>query len=104
MELLERDSAVAAVEAALAEAAGGAGRVVLVGGEAGIGKTALITSIARAQEPDRRFLWGGCDPLLTPRALGPIHDIVREAGGRLPAAREDVFAVLLDELAGRLRR
>ena len=49
MELLERDSAVAAVEAALAEAAG-AGRVVLVAGEAGIGKTALVTQVAREQD------------------------------------------------------
>ena len=101
MELLERDLAVAAMEVALAEAAAGDGRVVLVAGEAGIGKTALVTRLTRAYEQDRRFLWGACDPLLTPRALGPIHDIVREAGGRPLAAREDVFAALLDELAGR---
>ena len=48
MDLLERDSAVAALDAALAEAAGGAGRVVLVAGEAGIGKTALVDAASRA--------------------------------------------------------
>ena len=92
MELLERDTAVAAVEAALAET----GRVVLVTGEAGIGKTSLVTQVARG----RRFLWGVCDPLLTPRALGPIHDIAREAGIELPSGREDVFAALLGALDG----
>ena len=97
MELLERDTAVTAIEAALGEADTGAGRVVLVAGEAGVGKTALVARVAR--ESDRRFLWGLCDPLLTPRALGPIHDIAREAGSRLAGSkREDVFAALLDEL------
>src|SRR5215207_2001194 len=97
MKLLERDSAIAALEAALAEAAGGAGRIVLVAGEAGIGKTALVSQVSREQ--DARFLWGVCDPLLTPRAYGPIHDIAREAGVRLGGGREDVFGTLLDELA-----
>jgi DNA-binding CsgD family transcriptional regulator len=101
MELLERDFAVAALDAALAEAAGGSGRVVLVAGEAGIGKTALVTRVAREHDGARRFLWGVCDPLLTPRAFGPIHDIAREAGERLDGAREDVFGFLLDELAAR---
>lgn len=100
MELLERDAAMAAMEAALAEADAGAGRVVLITGEAGIGKTALVAQVAATRD-DRRFLWGVCDPLLTPRAFGPIHDIAREAGAELPAAREDVFAALLDELSGR---
>ncbi|MEJ3746859.1 hypothetical protein WEI85_26680 [Actinomycetes bacterium KLBMP 9797] len=50
------------------------------------------------------FLVGACDPLLTPRALGPLYDIGRQAGGRLAALlaagspREELFAALLDEL------
>jgi DNA-binding CsgD family transcriptional regulator len=100
MDLLERDSAVAALEAALAEAAGGSGRIVLVTGEAGIGKTALVGRVAH-EDNSRRFLWGVCDPLLTPRAYGPVHDIAREAGIRLPSGREEVFNLLLDELATR---
>ena len=27
------------------------------------------------------MLWGGCDQLVTPRALGPLHDIGRQTGG-----------------------
>jgi len=102
--LLERDVALAALEDALAQARAGAGRIVLVSGEAGIGKTALVRHVARASEDRARFLWGTCDPLLTPRALGPVHDIARDAGGELAhtlaggASREAVFAALLDEL------
>ncbi|HTF10790.1 MAG TPA: LuxR C-terminal-related transcriptional regulator, partial [Asanoa sp.] len=53
---------------------------------------------------DARFLLGACDPLLTPRALGPLHDLGRQTGGRLAAllaaggSREQLFAALLDEL------
>lgn len=104
MDLLERDDALAAVGGALAEAASGNGRAVLVAGEAGVGKSSLVTAVLAAHGASRRFLVGGCDPLLTPRALGPFHDIARQAGGGLAAAfhgtgrREVVVAALLGEL------
>jgi DNA-binding CsgD family transcriptional regulator/tetratricopeptide (TPR) repeat protein len=81
-----------------------AGRVVFVLGEAGIGKTALVASAARALD-SRRVLWGACDPLVTPRPLGPLRDVARQVGGPIAAAldgsgsREDVLAATLDELA-----
>src|SRR4051794_35246953 len=79
-----------------------AGRVVVVVGEAGIGKTALVSTTG-GQANGRRVLWGVCDPLVTPRALGPLHDVARVVGGPLAAAveasaREDVLAATLDEL------
>ena len=43
MELLEREEALAALAEARDGAARGAGRAVLVSGEPGIGKTALVT-------------------------------------------------------------
>ena len=104
MELLERDGALEAVGGALDEAASGTGRVVLVAGEAGIGKTSLLGVVPQAHGEGRRFLMGACDPLLTPRALGPFHDIARQAGGALAdafrgdAPREHLVAGLLDEL------
>ena len=85
-----------------ATAAGG--RVVLLAGEAGIGKSALVRRFAERQSADARFLVGACDPLLTPRALGPLHDIARQTGGRLAellasgGPREQLFAAFLDEL------
>ena len=103
VELLERDAERAALSAALDEARA-AGRIAVVVGEAGIGKTSLVTA-ACAGARDRRVLWGACDPLITPRPLGPLRDAARDAGGAMlaaledPAAREAVLATALDELA-----
>src|SRR3712207_1763039 len=44
--LLERDDASAVLDRALADALSGRGRVVLVAGEAGVGKTSLVRSFA----------------------------------------------------------
>lgn len=106
-ELLERAAARAMLAEALADARAGRGRVVLVEGEAGIGKTSLVEQGDRESGPRARFLWGACDPLLTPRPLGPIHDVGRVAGGALERAlaseapREPIFGALLDLLQER---
>jgi DNA-binding CsgD family transcriptional regulator/tetratricopeptide (TPR) repeat protein len=103
VELLERDGQREILEAAIEESRA-AGRVVVVEGEAGIGKTALVSSVCEALG-GRRVLWGACDPLITPRAMGPLRDVARQAGGALLEAiersgsREDVLAAALDELA-----
>jgi predicted ATPase len=49
MRLLERDGLLAQLQAQLDAAISGAGRLVFVEGEAGIGKTTLLRSLARAQ-------------------------------------------------------
>jgi ATP/maltotriose-dependent transcriptional regulator MalT len=79
--LVERDAPLKALLAATEQAKKGQGHVVLIGGEAGIGKTSLLQEYARQVGPDVRVLWGGCEALFTPRALGPIHDM---AGGLDP--------------------
>lgn len=50
MQLLERDGALAVLNEALSEARSGTGRVVLVAGEAGVGKTTLTDHVARAAD------------------------------------------------------
>jgi tetratricopeptide (TPR) repeat protein len=103
MDLLERASLLDELSGVLAATAAG-GRVVLVAGEAGIGKSALVRRFTERHSADARFLFGACDPLLTPRALGPLHDLGRQTGGRLATllavggSREQLFAALLDEL------
>jgi tetratricopeptide (TPR) repeat protein len=103
MDLLERAPLLDELASVLASTAVG-GRVVLVAGEAGIGKSALVKRFTERHSADARFLLGACDPLLTPRALGPLHDIARQTGGRLAellasgGPREAVFAAFLDEL------
>jgi DNA-binding CsgD family transcriptional regulator len=60
-----------------------AGILVLLDGEAGGGKTALVRQFSAAADPPRRVLWGACDPLFTPRPLGPFLEIGRDAGGEI---------------------
>src|SRR6266545_1467410 len=104
MDLLERASLLDELDGVLAATAAG-GRVVLLAGEAGIGKSALVRRFTERRSADARFLLGACDPLLTPRALGPLHDIALQTGGRLAelltsaGPRESVFAAFLDQLA-----
>jgi DNA-binding CsgD family transcriptional regulator/tetratricopeptide (TPR) repeat protein len=63
--------------------AGPGGVLVLLGGEAGGGKTALVRRFVGGLGKRGRVLWGACDPLFTPRPLGPVVDIARVVGGEL---------------------
>ncbi|HJW36026.1 MAG TPA: AAA family ATPase, partial [Actinomycetes bacterium] len=109
MDLLERAPLLEELSGVLAATAAG-GRVVLLAGEAGIGKSAVVKRFTERQPADTRSLLGACDPLLTPRALGPLHDIARQTDGRLAellasgGPREAVFAAFLDQLAQPSRR
>ncbi|HTE47086.1 MAG TPA: AAA family ATPase [Gemmatimonadaceae bacterium] len=105
MGLLERADELAVLDDAARRAAGGAGSVVLVSGEAGIGKSALLAhAFTSAESHGARVFWGACDPLSTPRPLGPLHDIARQVGGTLldaatsSIAREILFGTMLDHL------
>ncbi len=101
--LLERDQELATLLDAASAAAKGTGSVILLHGEAGIGKTSLVSAI-RSQLPDgTRMLVGACDALSTPRTLGPFRDLTAAVGPRLAQAlqageRDLVMDALLDEL------
>jgi DNA-binding CsgD family transcriptional regulator/tetratricopeptide (TPR) repeat protein len=74
--LLERSEQLEVLRAALAEASSGSrGRIVLLSGEAGAGKTALLREFCGAPGGPARVLWAACDPLFTPRPLGPLLDL-----------------------------
>lgn len=104
MELLEREPFLAELEAALAEVSAGTGRLVLVRGEAGIGKTMLVEAFTRSHQDRVRVLWGACDLLFTPRPLGPLHDIAAQMHGDLldqlnsETDRSTIFSTLIGEL------
>ena len=104
-ELLEREQFLDELDAHSREAASGSGRLVVIAGEAGIGKTSLVDAF-RASHPDMRWLWGACDGGFTPRPLGPLYDMATTAGGRLrelcaaDADRNAVFAAFAEFLAG----
>ena len=97
--LLEREELLAALAA---EATRG-GRLVFLGGEAGVGKTALVRAFVAQSAP--RVLQGSCENLATPIPLGPFADVAARTEGALAellAAGADarrVARALLDELA-----
>ncbi len=101
--LIERTETLAALAARLDDVrASSTGRLVLVGGEAGVGKTALLRTFCAAQ--DARILWGACEPLRTPRPLGPLADVAETTMGELHdlttagARPHEVALALLREL------
>lgn len=103
MRLLERDHILDSLSEYADAARGGDGRLALISGEAGVGKSALVERF-REQCTDARWAWGGCDGLFTPRPLGPFFDIAAQLGGDLleacrgAAPREELFATLLRAL------
>jgi DNA-binding CsgD family transcriptional regulator/tetratricopeptide (TPR) repeat protein len=106
-DLLERDSHLEALQETLQEVEDGAGRLVLVAGEAGVGKTALVRRFCADLGEDMRLLAGACDALFTPRPLGPLADVAAETGEPLEALvvggalPHEVVAALLNELRAR---
>ena len=105
-ELLERAESLAALERALGEVAESSrGRMVLVRGEAGVGKTAVVRRFCEAPRRPIRILWGACEPLFTPRPLGPLADVALLTGGELEklvgheAAPHQVLSALTDEVS-----
>jgi hypothetical protein len=95
--LLEREAQLASLGEYAAEARAGDGRMVLVAGEAGAGKSVLVEQLQR-DLPTVSWFWGACDGLFTPRPLGPLFDIAAKLGGELlelcraDAPRPDLFS------------
>ena len=82
-DLLERSDPLETLSRLLAEVAStSGGRLALIRGEAGIGKTALVGGFCDEQR-DARILRGACDALFTPRPLGPFLDVAHAVGGEL---------------------
>jgi DNA-binding CsgD family transcriptional regulator/tetratricopeptide (TPR) repeat protein len=103
--MLERGEQLAALDRSLdAAVTGSAGRLVLVAGEAGAGKTLLLREFCDRRRESSRILWGACDPLLTPGPLAPFFDIAETARGELEelvhggARPHEVAAALVREL------
>jgi DNA-binding CsgD family transcriptional regulator/tetratricopeptide (TPR) repeat protein len=102
--LLEREDALAALHGAHSESRLGTGRLAFVAGEAGIGKTSLVRAFCESVQGSSHVLQGACDPLFTPRPLGPFEDVAAAVGGDLALAvaqgsMREIADALVDELS-----
>jgi DNA-binding CsgD family transcriptional regulator len=104
VRLTGRDEELGELRARADDARAGRGAMLMVCGESGAGKTSLVESFVEGWVRDERVLWGVCDPLPTPRPLGPIHDLEHRLA---PATRDmlrrcdqpyDIFAAVFDDL------
>lgn len=99
--LLEREAPLDALLASARRAAAGRGCMVLLEGEAGIGKTSVLREFTARVDSGCRVLWGWCEALFTPRPLGPLQDMAHLLDPRVGAlldqdtAPERLFPALL---------
>jgi DNA-binding CsgD family transcriptional regulator len=102
VQLLEREHALEVLESSAQRALGGRGAIVVVAGEAGIGKTVLLRTFVEQVRARAHVLWGMCDSLSTPRPLGPLRDVADGLGASVPhvvhaaAAQHEIFSAVLD--------
>lgn len=102
--LLERTDSIETLQTLLSGAAAGKGGLVIVSGEAGIGKSALLRQYLASQN-NVLVLFGYCEATETARTFGPVHDIALQLPGALRAGLSSsskpwhLYEALLDDLA-----
>src|SRR5215831_10302435 len=99
--LVEREDFLVSLERLLGEALDGSGRLVFLGGEAGVGKTALAAALAEAAGgPAVRR--GCCDIVTTAEALGPVLDAFPELAAAVDLAAGASRLRLFQQVRGML--
>src|SRR6186997_3311388 len=102
--LADREHELGEIIARADGARAGRGGMLVVSGESGAGKTAFVEAFVERWVRDERVLWGACDPLPTPRPLGPIQDLAHRLAPATRAVLEqsdqpyDIFAAVYDDL------
>lgn len=107
MPILERDHLFAEFNAHLDTARNGSGSLVLLSGEAGSGKSTVVDAFAAGTPSDVLVLAGHCDPLTTPRPLGPLIEIAGQQDSAISidgyGSTYDLFAAVVDRLSHTVR-
>jgi DNA-binding CsgD family transcriptional regulator/tetratricopeptide (TPR) repeat protein len=95
IRLLEREEELRTLAQAVDRAQEGVGTVVLVGGEAGAGKTSLVRALREQRGEQVSFLIGACEPLSVPVPLGPMRELFEAASGEdlVQEGRDDRLAL-----------
>jgi predicted ATPase/DNA-binding CsgD family transcriptional regulator len=107
--LIERDQPLQCLLKSAAQIAAGAGEIVFVLGEAGIGKTSLLAAFTASLGREYLILRGASEALFTARPLGPLRDMAQGMDADMAALLEGaldsarLFPKILDYLkqAGR---
>ncbi|HET6253639.1 MAG TPA: AAA family ATPase [Puia sp.] len=76
IELIERAEHLTALHDKYKDMSAGEGHCVMLSGEAGIGKTALVRAFCQQHRHHAKVYLGTCDALFTPRPLAPLYDII----------------------------
>jgi DNA-binding CsgD family transcriptional regulator len=100
--LVERDPFIAPLLEWVPDAETRTGRLVLLGGEAGVGKTSLVGLLATRVGSDVRVRRGFGDNVATPSPLGPVLDALPELTAVIEAATEATRPRLFREVRARL--
>ena len=101
MPLIERDTQLTVLASYLDDAASGHGRLVWVGGEAGIGKSSLVTAFTEEVRSRARLALAYCDGYSTPSPLAPVRELLPALPANVwpaDASRTEVFANLMAAL------
>jgi DNA-binding CsgD family transcriptional regulator/tetratricopeptide (TPR) repeat protein len=106
--VLEREELFGRLFAHLKDAGEGSGSLIFLTGEAGAGKTTVVKELVARTPSNTLVLIGGCDPLSTPRPLGPLLDIAGDSDSGLGSINElddtfEMFATVLDRLHNTIR-
>ncbi len=99
--LVGRGDLLASLTALLGDAIAGRGRLVFVGGEAGVGKSSLARRAADELPATMQVRLGAVDDIATADALAAFQDAVPELAAALGGRRIDVFRALRAVLAER---
>jgi energy-coupling factor transporter ATP-binding protein EcfA2 len=102
-QLVERDDHLRALGEAVASSSD-AGSVVLLSGEAGVGKTSVLHALSAALDHRYRVMVAACEPVGIPVAFAPLFDLLDQVPDELRAdirsgsRRPAVYAGMLDLL------
>lgn len=79
---LEREQALLCLQRLHQRASAGQGGILLLTGEAGLGKSSVLRHWARELDAGSQLWWGGCGDLFSPRPMGPLRDMALRLGSQ----------------------
>ncbi|MDX6277486.1 MAG: hypothetical protein QOJ72_1614 [Nocardioidaceae bacterium] len=100
--LIERDELVGSLRELAGTAMSGSGRLVMLGGEAGVGKTSVAAELMSGLPSGLKIRRGASDNVTTPAPLGPLLEALPELGeliGKTSAQRHELFREAQELLA-----